>query len=116
MRQRVTGRLVSADDTRITIFTNTTVAFQRRNVQRVELVVGDPQARQRSILKGLGYGAVFVAIWTVNGLLGGWQGFDEQMTAAIVTVYTGSLSGGAAYGALKSRGKGAKYVRIYEKP
>jgi hypothetical protein len=116
LRQRLVGRFVSADDTRVTITTNTKqdlVFFDRAKVQRVELVIGEPLARQKSIMKGLGYGAIFALIGTVNGILGGFQ---EGGEIAVAALYAVTLGGGAGYGALKSKGKGAQYVRIYERP
>jgi hypothetical protein len=103
-------RLSFGDDITLRTTSQGEVFFDRANVQRVELVIGNPQARQASIAKGIGYGATFAAIWTVLGLLGGFQGFDDHVP--IIEVYSATLGGGAAIGALKSKGKGPKYLRV----
>jgi hypothetical protein len=112
VRQHLMGKVLSADATRITL-TGTSqgdVFFDRVSVQRIELVIGDPFKKQRTIMTGLGYGAIFAAIGTVNGILGGFQEGNPAILYAV------TLGSGVGIGALKSIGKGAKYLRIYERP
>jgi hypothetical protein len=115
VRQRLTGNLHSANDSGIALtqVARGATSFDRANVQRVELVIVDAKARERTIVKGLGVGAAFTAIFTGLGLAGGWQ---ESSAAQIAAMYAVTLGGGAGIGVLKSIGKGSTYVRVYERP
>jgi hypothetical protein len=106
------GRFVSADDTRITL-TQTShgdVLFDRVKVQRVELVLGDPQVRTNAIVKGGLTGLLVAIVGTVSAAMAG-----ANTPKAMVTLYSVTVGGGAGIGVLKSRGKGATSVQIYER-
>ncbi len=111
--QRITGMLHSVDEQQITVATRTNgkpelVKFDRPNVRSVELVIGEPRARQRSILRGLAVGGFFALLGTV-GLL---RGPHEMEAPAIAGVYALTLGGGAGVGALLS--KSEDYMLVYD--
>ena len=108
-----TGMLHSVGEEQITVATRRNgkrelVKFDRPNVRSVELVIGQPRARQRSILKGLAVGGFFALLGTV-GLL---RSPHEIGAPAIAGFYALTLGGGAGMGALLSEGE--DYMLVYD--
>jgi hypothetical protein len=108
-----TGMLHSVDETQITVATRRNgkpelVQFDRANVRSVELVVGQPNSRQKSILKGLGVGVFFALLGTIGMV----RGQNELGAGAMAGFYGLTLGGGAGVGALLSEGE--DYMVIYD--
>jgi len=107
---RKTGMLHAVDAGQISVAApQGVVRFERAQVQTVELVRGNPRAKERGMGKGLLIGAAIAAIGTINTLVS-----PSEMSGGMYAAFYGvTIGGGTGLGYLMS--EKADYIVVYRR-